>query len=99
MDEAVDFERSDELAEYQKVALRLQSAFLFDPAGFVGEPREQVLAHFSPAQIVELAFKCFWWSTNRPNVALGTDAPHDETRLTAYHYGDDGEFVVHGEPG
>ena len=53
------------------------------------------LEHFSPAQIVELAFKFLYWSSNRPIVTLGIDAPHDEHRLTSFHYGDNGEYIVH----
>ena len=99
MQEAVDFERSDSFAEYQKVALRMQSAFFHHPAGYDAESRAALLGHFTPPQIVELAFKCFYWSTNRPNVVLGTDAPHDESRLTAFHYSEDGEYVVHAADG
>ena len=99
MDVAVDFERSEQLAEYQKVALRLQTAFFFHPDRVDDDLRAEVLDHFSPAQVVELGFKYFWWSTNKPNVTLGTDAPHAEDSLTAYHYGEDGEFIVHAAEG
>ena len=95
LDEARDFERSGELAEYQKVALRLQTAFLFHPSRVDASLRADLLEHFAPGEIVELAFKCFYWSSNRPNVTLGTDAPHDESRLHTFHYAEDGEYVVH----
>ena len=45
------------------------------PAGLGPRLGAPVLAHFTPAQIVELAFKFFWWSTNRATVTLGDDAP------------------------
>jgi hypothetical protein len=55
----------------------------------------EALRHFSPAQIVELAFKFMWWSANRVNVTLGDDRPHDPDRLTSFHYDEDGAYVVH----
>jgi hypothetical protein len=53
------------------------------------------LEHFSPAQVVELVLKLVWWSSNKVTITLGADAPFDESRLTTYHYADDGAFVVH----
>jgi alkylhydroperoxidase family enzyme len=97
MDEAVRYEQSTMLTEQQKAALRLHGAFLSHPAGFGVEARAGVLAHFTPAQIVELAFKFIWWSTNRATVTLGDDAPHDSERLTAFHYDEDGSYVVHAD--
>ena len=95
MDEAVQFEQSPGLTEQQKVALRLHDAFLTHPAGLGAEARADALDHFAPAQIVELAFKFTWWSTNRATVTLGDDAPHDDSRLTSFHYDEDGSYVVH----
>ena len=95
LDEAVRYEESASLAEYQKVALRLHDSFLAHPAGFGAEARAQALEHFSAVQIVELAFKFIWWSTNRATVTLGDDAPHDEHRLTSFHYDEQGAYVVH----
>ena len=95
MDEAIGFETSTALTDQQKVALRLHSAFLTHPAGFGAEARAQALTHLAPAQIVELAFKFFWWSTNRATVTLGDDAPHAADRLTSFHYDEDGVYVVH----
>jgi hypothetical protein len=95
MGEVADFEGSPELTEQQKVALRLHSAFLTDPARLTPEGKSDALAHYTPAQIVELAYKFFWWSTNRATVTLGEDAPHDPDRLTSFHYDRDGVYVVH----
>jgi alkylhydroperoxidase family enzyme len=94
MDEVRAYERSSLLSESQKVALRLHDAFLTNPAGLTDELKAEVLGHFSPTQIVELAFKFIWWSTNRATVTLGQDAPYDPARLTSFEYRD-GEFVVH----
>jgi alkylhydroperoxidase family enzyme len=95
--EAVDFEASSTLTERQKVALRLHEAFLTHPAGLVAARRAETLAHYTPAEIVELAFKFFWWSSNRATVTLGEDAPHDPDRLTSFHYDPNGVYVVHAE--
>ena len=95
MDEVLAYERSEALSEYQRVALRLHDAFLRNPGGLSAAARIETLEHFSPAQIVELALKFMYWSTNRPVVTLGGDAPHDENRLTSFHYGENGEYIVH----
>lgn len=94
MDEAVGFEESTVLTERQKLALRFHGAFLTHPAGFGPAARAEALEQFTPAQLVELTFKFIWWSTNRATVTLGDDAPHDQTRLTSFHYAEDGAYVI-----
>lgn len=98
MDEVGAFESSESLSPAQKTALRLHEAFLFHP-GHVSEAlRAEALKHFSTPELVELALKFFFWSSNRPTVALGPlggDAPHDPERLTAFHYDEDGRYIVH----
>src|SRR5262245_12940763 len=96
MDEALAYERSGSLTQFQKVALRLHDVFLLDPGGLSAAARAEALEHFSPAQMVELTLKFLFWSTNRPVVVLGGDAPHDAARLTSFHYGENGEYIVHG---
>jgi hypothetical protein len=95
MDEVRAYERSNTLSEFQKVALRLHDAFLVNPAGLDQAAHAEALEHFTPAQIVELAFKFLYWSTNRPVVVLGGDAPHDKDRVRSFHYTDKGEYIVH----
>src|SRR5262245_28449581 len=98
MDEVREYEASVSLSAAQKVALRLHDAFLFHPGHVSLELRAEALAHFSATQLVELALKFYFWSSNRPTVALGklgADAPHDPTRLTAFHYDDEGRYIVH----
>src|SRR5574341_679843 len=95
MDEVLAYETSAGLAEDQRVALRLHNAFLVQPGRPGAVLRAETLEHFSPAQIVELAFKFMYWSSNRPVVTLGIDAPHDEKRLTSFHYTETGEYIVH----
>ena len=92
---------SDSLSDAQKVALRLHDAFLFHPGRVSAALRAEALAHFSAPQLVELALKFYFWSSNRPTVALGKlsgDAPHDRDRLTSFHYDDEGRYIVHSNP-
>ena len=49
-----DYEASG-LDESAKVVLRFTDAFLTDPAGIPESLQDQLRAHFSPAQVVELA--------------------------------------------
>ncbi|HEY7448865.1 MAG TPA: hypothetical protein VH702_11995 [Vicinamibacterales bacterium] len=95
MDAVVAYEQSEGLTESQRVALRLHDAFLIHPGRLDAVVQAETLEHFSPAQIVELAFKFMYWSSNRPVVTLGIDAPHDRNRLTSFHYTEKGEYVVH----
>jgi hypothetical protein len=95
MDEVRAYEQSSTLSESQKVALRLHDAFLSHPAGLNTAAHDEALEHFTPVQIVELAFKFLFWSTNRPVVVLGGDAPHDKDRVRSFHYTDKGEYIVH----
>jgi hypothetical protein len=94
MTEALRPERSSVLTPSQKAALRLHGAFLANPRHLDAEGRADVLQHFAAAQIVELAFKFLWWSTNRVTVTLGDDAPHDPARLTPFVYDESGAYVV-----
>ena len=96
LDEVLTYDQSADLAEYQRVALRLHDAFLVHPGRLDAIVRAQTLEHFSPTQIVELAFKFMYWSSNRPVVTLGIDAPHDDKRLTSFHYTENGEYIIHG---
>ena len=99
MDEVLAYEQSESLTEPQKVVLRLHDAFLTAPGTLTEAVRLQSLTHFSAAQLAELVLKFIQWSTNRPVVALGEDAPHDPTRLTEFHYSDTGEYIPHSARG
>jgi alkylhydroperoxidase family enzyme len=98
MDDVRAYEASDALSREQKIALRLHDAFLFHPGQVGAALRAEALAHFSAPQLVELTLKFYFWSSNRPIVALGklaADAPHDPSRLTSFHYDDEGRYIVH----
>jgi hypothetical protein len=92
---AVDFEEAAEFSERQKAAFRMHDAFLDHPAGFGAAGRAEILDHYSAAQVVELALKFFWWSTNRATVSIGGDRPHDPDRVTSFHYDEDGRYAPH----
>ncbi|HVH17167.1 MAG TPA: carboxymuconolactone decarboxylase family protein [Myxococcota bacterium] len=49
------YAQSDALTQRQKAALRFTDAFLRDPAGHHEKLRAELLLHFTPAEIVELA--------------------------------------------
>lgn len=70
----VDHYETSDLPEHQKVALRLTDAFTSWPAGITEELRDQLFAHFTAAQIVELMLDITKWSTQKVPVALGLDA-------------------------
>ena len=97
LDEVRAYQVSRSLTDAQKIALRLHEAFLFHPAQVSPELRADALKHFSATQIVELALKFLYWSSNRPNVALGSDAPHDPHRVTSFHYDEEGAYIVHSD--
>ncbi len=99
MDEVREYETSDSLSDAQKVALRPHDRSCSTRVS--AAPRAEALAHFTAPQLVELALKFYFWSSNRPTVALGKlsgDAPHDPDRLTSFHYDDEGRYIVHSNP-
>src|SRR4029453_1321850 len=98
IDEVRAYETRDSLSDAQEVALWRHDAFLFHPGRVSAALRAEALAHFSAPQLVELALKFYFWSSNRPTGALGklaADAPHDPNRLTSFHYDDEGRYIVH----
>ena len=95
MDEVLRYEDSAAIPEHQKAALRYADAFLSYPDRLPPEVPEQMLEHFSPVQIVEISFKLFFNSSNKPLVALDADEAIAEDRLTEFHYEEDGEFILH----
>jgi AhpD family alkylhydroperoxidase len=52
---AEGFETADELSEAEKVAIRFTDTFLREPAALTDAQRAELLAHFTPGEIVELA--------------------------------------------
>ncbi len=93
MAESVDRYEDSDLPEHQKVALRLTDAFVTAPGAISAELREQVLSHFTEAQIVELMLDMSKWSTQKLPVALGTDEPIDAGRLSLFDFDESGAVV------
>jgi hypothetical protein len=89
------YERSA-LAEPIKVALRLTDAFLANPAGLTEDKRREVLACFTPGQVVELTMKFVFATVNKPAIALGFDSAIDKECLSTFEYDADGHFIVQG---
>lgn len=61
------------LDERTDVALRLVDRFLARPADIDDGLRSEALAHFSPAEIVELLCDAAKWSTQKAHVAMRID--------------------------
>jgi len=76
---AVDDYAHSGLSADQQAALRLADAYLTAP-GETGESvRQDVAAHLTPAQAVELVLKLMGFSSDKVMVALGLD--FDEVRV------------------
>lgn len=71
------FEEDDGFSPREKAALRLAEAFLTLPRSLSAEARRELLAHFTPAEIVGLAVRLAAFLVNKPRAALGIDAPLD----------------------
>lgn len=78
VDEIQDgYRKSELLSARQKTALRFTDAFLRDPASDDPELRRELLAHFTPEEIVELgAGVALFMGFSKIAVALG-QAPND----------------------
>ena len=92
----IDRYESSDLPERHKVALRLTDAFVTDPARIGDELRAQLLAHFTPEQIVELLLDIVSWSLQKVQVALGFDAPVEADRLAVLDFDEHGHTVIVG---
>jgi alkylhydroperoxidase family enzyme len=77
--EAVDHFEQSEFTPAQKAALRLADAYLTSPGSMPESVKEDVAAHLSTAQVVELAVKLMGFSSDKAMVALGLD--FDEVRV------------------
>jgi alkylhydroperoxidase family enzyme len=87
LDEGIDEEMLDAVDQYeqsefspaQKAALRLADAYLTAPAEMTDFVKEDVAAHLSPTQAVELVVKLMGFSSDKVMIALGLDM--DEIRI------------------
>src|SRR4051794_88258 len=76
---AVDHYRDSDLSPAHQAALALADAYLTAPAELSAAVREEVAAHLSAAQAVELVLKLKGFSSEKVMVALGLDL--DEVRV------------------
>jgi alkylhydroperoxidase family enzyme len=78
----VDFYETSDLSEQQKLLLRLTDAFLSSPADVSKQLQEELSAHFTAAQIVDLLLHLIQWSRDKAMVALSLEL--DEVRHIVY---------------
>lgn len=69
----VDHYEQSDLTPAQKAALRLADAYLISPAEMSEAVKQDVAAHLSPVQVVEIALKLMGFSSDKVMVALGLD--------------------------
>jgi alkylhydroperoxidase family enzyme len=70
---AVDHYEQSELAPAQQAALRLADAYLISPAEMSEATRQDVAAHLSADQVIEVVLKLMGFSSDKVMVALGLD--------------------------
>jgi alkylhydroperoxidase family enzyme len=76
---AVEHYEESELTPVQKAALRLADAYLISPAEMSEAVKQDVAAHLSADQVIELVLKLMGFSSDKVMVALGLD--FDEVSL------------------
>jgi alkylhydroperoxidase family enzyme len=86
------YERSD-LAERHKVALRLVDAMLWTPGSFPADLADQVRAHYSREQQVELVLDVARNALNKFAVAMGVDGVGVGEGIGYYDTDERGELV------
>ena len=78
LDKVDHYEDSDLSAE-QRAALRLADGYLIAPAAMSDVTRNEIAAHLTPAQIVEVVLKLMGFSSDKAMVALGLDFDEVQT--------------------
>jgi len=68
-----DHYRQSDLSEAQQAALALADVYLGSPADMSDAVREEVAAHLSAQQVVEVVLKLMGYSSDKVMVALGLD--------------------------
>ena len=69
----VDHYENSDLSAAQQAALRLADAYLIAPAEMSESTKQEVAAHLTPTQVVELVLKLMGFSSDKVMVALGLD--------------------------
>jgi hypothetical protein len=75
----VDQYEDADMPPFHRAALRLADAYLTAPAEMSDPIKEDVAAHVSPVQAVELVLKLMGFSSDKVLVALGLDI--DEVKI------------------
>lgn len=81
---AVDNYQSSHLAARQKAALALTDALIWQPAHISDAVIDDIRAHFTPAEAVELVLDVMRNAANKGAVALAADAPFSD-EVQVYH--------------
>jgi alkylhydroperoxidase family enzyme len=71
--DAVDHYEQSDLSSVQKAALRLTDSYLVSPAEMSDAVKDDVAAHLTSDQVIELALKLMGFSSDKVMVALGLD--------------------------
>ena len=87
---AVDSYASSALSAAQKAALSLVDGMLWSPARIPDRVVDDVRAHYSPAEAVELVLDVMRNSWNKTTVAAQMDEAHVTEGVELYEYHDDG---------
>lgn len=93
MAEKVDRYEESDLPDRQKAALRLADAQITRPGDISDTLRDQLRAHFTDAQLVELVLDISKWSTQKMPVALGTDMEINPGGLALFDFDTAGKVL------
>jgi alkylhydroperoxidase family enzyme len=87
------FEKSSQLTEAQKAALRYVDALIWTPSDIARDIAVGVRTHYSEEQALELTLDVMRNACNKIAVALEADAPRVESGTEEYHVDADGQTV------
>jgi alkylhydroperoxidase family enzyme len=96
-DQVDDYEGS-ELSERHKVALRLTDAMLLRPTAYPAQLVEQVKAHFSAEESLEIVLDVARNAANKIAVTFGADEAHVAGGVEYYDVDESGELVYGLDP-
>ena len=93
----IDFYATSDLDDRVKLALRITDCMITDPQGLDQAIVDQARATFSPAELAELCLDISKWSTQKIQVALGTDGadalPVDASGVSYFEFDADGQVT------
>ena len=86
------YEQSD-LSSRHKAALRLADALMTQPAAMSDDLVDELRAHFSDAELLELTVDVMKWNYQKVSVSLGVDDEVRPGELTDLVFDDAGNWV------